>query len=86
MQQDQWRPRARAQIAHAGSVNLHPALFHVLAERWTSTGRYLLYFIRHKNLLTPDNRFPPPGLYLRERLCRFTWGASAPRFFFRNSS
>ncbi len=82
MQQNERRPRAGAQIPHPCAIYLHPALFHPIASPRCGGRRLLLQFI-HGNFQLWDNSLLSTGVYLRERLCRFTLGSFGSPFFIK---
>ena len=83
MQQNQRRPRTRAQITHARSIEIHPAFFHARAQRAgasaVETSELDSTMANSSN--SQDNSLPTTRFYLSDNASvRFTRGASAPRF------
>jgi hypothetical protein len=76
VQQNQHWSRTRAQVAHAGAIEIHPALFHALARRWSRACHGALHILhlyfthrftrRKKSSRAQDNSFLVPRFYLSE--------------------
>jgi hypothetical protein len=84
VQQNQRRSGPGAQIAHAGAIDLHPTHFHAIAQDWRRARGNLRGFIHYslQNFMAlRDNSFFSTGVYLEERLCRFTLGSFGSPFF-----